>query len=69
MLPGTILYVVGADAVTKGLTRGEVPWVLVGALIGIIVVLFVIVRFARKKLQDKEGASGAGTQTDRGKQS
>ena len=69
MLPGTVLYVVGADAVTKGLTRGEVPWVLVGALTGTGIVLFVIVRFARKKLQDKEGASGAGTQPDRGKQS
>jgi len=69
MLPGTVLYVVGADAVTKGLTRGEVPWVLVGALAGTGIVLFVIVRFARKKLQDKEGASGAGTQPDRGKQS
>ncbi len=42
--------VLGADAVTKGLTRGEVPWVLVGALAGIAVVLFVLVRFAREKL-------------------
>lgn len=68
MLPGTILYVVGADAVTKGLTRGEVPWVLVGALAGIVAVLFVLVRFARKKLQDKEGTSGAAV-PDREKQS
>jgi uncharacterized membrane protein YdjX (TVP38/TMEM64 family) len=69
MLPGTILYVVGADAVTKGLTRGEVPWVLVGALVGIAALLFLIVRFARKKLQDKEGTSGAVTEPDKGKQS
>ena len=69
MLPGTILYVVGADAVTKGLTRGEVPWVLVGALVGIAVVLFVLVRFARKKLQDKEGTSVAATEPDSEKQS
>jgi len=69
MLPGTILYVVGADAVTKGLTRGEVPWVLVGVLAAIGVVLFMIVRFARKKLQAKEDTSGAGTKPDREEQS
>ena len=69
MLPGTVLYVVGADAVTKGLTRGEVPWVLVSALVGVAVVLFIIVRFARKKLQDKESTSATETEPDRGKQS
>jgi len=68
MLPGTVLYVVGADAVTKGLTRGEVPWALVGTLVGIGVFLFLIVRFARKKLQDKEGAPGTGTEADREEQ-
>jgi uncharacterized membrane protein YdjX (TVP38/TMEM64 family) len=68
MLPGTVLYVVGADAVTKGLTRGEVPWVLIGALAGIGLLLFFIIRFARKKLQEKEGTSGTGTEPGREKQ-
>ena len=34
MIPGTVLYVVGADAFTRGLAEGQVPWVLVGALAG-----------------------------------
>ncbi|MBI4463614.1 MAG: TVP38/TMEM64 family protein, partial [Acidobacteria bacterium] len=34
MLPGTILYVVGADALTQGIAQGEVPWVLMGAICG-----------------------------------
>lgn len=34
MLPGTILYVVGADTLTQGIAQGEVPWVLIGAMAG-----------------------------------
>ena len=34
MLPGIALYVVGADAVTMGLAKGQVPWGLIGAAFG-----------------------------------
>lgn len=51
MLPGTILYVVGADAVTKGLAEGRVPWSLVGVIIAVSAILFVVVRRARRALQ------------------
>ena len=54
MLPGTVLYVVGADAVSKGLTEGEVPWALIGVVAATAAILAVIVRRARRKLQDKE---------------
>ncbi len=54
MLPGTILYVVGADAITKMLTRGEVPWPLLGVLVLIILALTLFVRVARKKLKQAE---------------
>ena len=60
MLPGTALYVVGADAFTKGLAQGRVPWALIGALAGVAVVLFFLVRTARRKLQTKEMKTMAG---------
>jgi uncharacterized membrane protein YdjX (TVP38/TMEM64 family) len=55
MLPGTILYVVGADAIAKGIAQGRVPWALVGILVAAAIVLAFLVRFARRKLQAKEG--------------
>ena len=60
-LPGTILYVVGADAVTKGLAQGQVPWGLIGALVGVVVILTFLVRSARTKLQLKEMKTLAGS--------
>ena len=56
MLPGTILYVVGADAVTKGLAQGRVPWALIGVAASVIIILTLLVRQARKQLQKKEQA-------------
>lgn len=57
MLPGTILYVVGADAFTKGLEKGEVPWPLVGALLGAAAILTLLVRYARRILKERESRS------------
>ena len=57
MLPGTILYVVGADAFTKGLQKGEVPWPLVGVLLATVVLVIVLVRYARRVLKEREGIS------------
>jgi pyruvate/2-oxoglutarate dehydrogenase complex dihydrolipoamide dehydrogenase (E3) component/uncharacterized membrane protein YdjX (TVP38/TMEM64 family) len=61
MLPGTALYVVGADAFAKGLAQGRVPWGLIGALAGVAVILFFLVRSARRKLQLKEMKAGGGS--------
>ncbi len=52
MLPGTILYVVGADALVKGIAQGQVPWPLIGTLAGAAVVVTILVRYARRRLQD-----------------
>jgi uncharacterized membrane protein YdjX (TVP38/TMEM64 family) len=60
MLPGTVLYVVGADAVTRGLAEGRVPWALVGALAAALVVLVLLVRHARRTLAEREAAVPAG---------
>lgn len=54
MLPGTILYVVGADAVTRGLTQGKVPWDLVIIVALVAGILALLVWQARKKLRTKE---------------
>jgi len=54
MLPGTILYVVGADAVTKGLAEGRIPWSLVGIVAAVAVGLTLVVRRARRSLQNTE---------------
>ncbi len=53
MLPGTVLYVVGADALTKGIARGEVPWTLISALVVAAGVLTILVRYARKRLKEQ----------------
>jgi uncharacterized membrane protein YdjX (TVP38/TMEM64 family) len=55
MLPGTVLFVVGADALVSGIGQGRVPWRLIVALVIVAVVLTLLVRVARNKLQAKEG--------------
>ncbi len=57
MMPGTIVYVVGADAITKALREGRVPWVLVGVLAVVVVALVLIVRSARRRLAEEEARS------------
>ncbi len=52
MLPGTALYVVGADALTQGIARGGVPWGLVGVLGGVGVLLVFLAHYARKRLRE-----------------
>jgi len=54
MLPGTVLYVVGADAVTTGLAEGRVPWPLVGILVAVAVGLTLVVRRARRVLKNRQ---------------
>jgi len=56
MLPGTILYVVGADAVTRGLADGRVPWALVAIFAGALAILALVVDRARRNLARREAA-------------
>jgi uncharacterized membrane protein YdjX (TVP38/TMEM64 family) len=53
MLPGTVLYVAGADAVAKAVSDGKVPWALVGAVAVAAAVLAALVRYAKGRLTDK----------------
>jgi uncharacterized membrane protein YdjX (TVP38/TMEM64 family) len=55
MLPGTVLYVVGVDAVLSGLSRGELPWPLIAVAAAAAVILIFLVRIARRRLRRKPG--------------
>ena len=56
MLPGTVVYVVGGDALSQSLD-GKVPWTLVLALVVASVVVALIVRYARRSLVTRETAA------------
>jgi uncharacterized membrane protein YdjX (TVP38/TMEM64 family) len=58
MIPGIILYVVGADALYQAVIMGKVPWALVGTLAAVFVLLTMLVRYARRSLNEKEGKAG-----------
>lgn len=52
MLPGTILYLAGTDAVISAVTTGEVPWAIAGVFIAALAVVVLAVRIARGRLQE-----------------
>ena len=53
MLPGTIIVVVGTDALTQGLTQGRVPWELIGVLLITSLILGLMIWYARRQIQEK----------------
>ena len=57
IIPGTVLYVVGAGALFKGLEEGRVPWGLVLTFVGALIFLAILVRLARQRLRAKEKES------------
>jgi uncharacterized membrane protein YdjX (TVP38/TMEM64 family) len=57
MLPGTVLYVVGASAVTEAIAEGRVPWVLVAVLAVIAVIIAFLTRAARGRMREGEGGA------------
>ncbi len=52
MLPGTILYVVGADAISTAIRDGQIPWVLVFIVALILAILVFIVKKAKASLKE-----------------
>jgi uncharacterized membrane protein YdjX (TVP38/TMEM64 family) len=54
MLPGTVLYVVGADAVTKAVSEGKIPWELVFVFVITVAIIILLVKQARRRLKTKE---------------
>ena len=53
MIPGTIIFVVGADAITQTITQGRVPWTLIGVVIIACIILGLIAWYARQQLHQK----------------
>jgi len=66
IIPGTVLYVVGADAVLQGAAQGKVPWGLVLAFGAALICLTLLVRFARRRLQAREPESESGPEATPG---
>ncbi len=62
IIPGTVLYVVGADAVLQGVAQGKIPWTLVLAFGAALIILTILVRLAKLRLQAKEQAQETGPQ-------
>jgi uncharacterized membrane protein YdjX (TVP38/TMEM64 family) len=54
MLPGTIVYLVGTDALITAVTTGEVPWLIVGVFVAALAFVILAVRIAGGKLKEKE---------------
>ncbi len=54
MLPVTIIYVVGADAVTSGITKGEIPWTLIIVIVVIATILTLLIRHTRKVMKENK---------------
>jgi uncharacterized membrane protein YdjX (TVP38/TMEM64 family) len=59
MLPGTILYVVGADALKQAFA-GRISWPAIAALAGTLVFLVLVARRIRRKLNETPAASAVG---------
>lgn len=51
MIPATIVYVGGADAVHQGLSRGKVPWALVGVIVALVLLLAALGPKLRSKVK------------------
>ena len=60
MLPATIVFTVGGDALSQSLD-GKVPWFLVISLMVAVIIVAVIVRYARRALTTREAAEGPPT--------
>lgn len=52
MLPGTILYVVGTDAIITAINQGRIPWILIAVVLLILGILAVVVRKVKNKLKE-----------------
>lgn len=59
MLPLTILYVVGFDALFTALAEGKVPWLLIAVVVVMALVLAWLIRRAKGRLKEQPHAAAA----------
>lgn len=65
MLPGTVLYVVGFDALFTGLAQGRAPWALIAVVAAMALLLTLIIRQARRRLAPEADPAPADNSPDR----
>jgi len=58
MLPATVVYVLAADAVTKGISQVQIPWLSVSAVVMVLIIVFMILHFSLLKLGNREKITG-----------
>lgn len=63
MLPGTVLYVAGTDAVFTAITQGRIPWPLMGLVALSMMLLGLVAQRARGRLENAENAESTSLDT------
>jgi uncharacterized membrane protein YdjX (TVP38/TMEM64 family) len=53
MFPATIVYVLTADAATKGVSQVRIPWLSIGVTVTVLAIVFTVVYFLLVKLKRK----------------
>ncbi len=66
IIPGTVLYVVGADALLQGVAEGRVPWLLVMAFGAALILITLLASYAKRRLQAGEQGSDMGPPSSSG---
>ncbi len=52
IIPGTALFVVGTDVITKSISEGQIPWLLVGVIVFVFAILTLLVRKAKQSIKE-----------------
>jgi len=56
MLPGTVLYVTGSDALFRMFSKEEVSWGLIATILVAAAVVTFLIRYARRRLNENEAS-------------
>jgi uncharacterized membrane protein YdjX (TVP38/TMEM64 family) len=60
MLPGIVLYVVGVDVVIQLIVQKKVPWILLGVIAGVGLLLAALAKFAHRRIKVGESRANKG---------
>jgi uncharacterized membrane protein YdjX (TVP38/TMEM64 family) len=50
-LPSTVFFVISAHALMRGVREHQVPWPLVGALVGVTIFLALVMAWVQRRLE------------------
>ena len=60
MLPGTVLYVAGTDAIKKTIQEKKIPWIIIVIFVVSLIIVTLLVYQAKKSLKEKETKENSG---------